>query len=149
MSPSYVSPSYVSPSYVLLCRMLRGALEELVASGGVGSVECRAVAALYALVLAHPVDHRGRCLWCGWAGVVLGRRRRCRIYRVAQYWLHQSRTTLLVTDLANELGMCVVPPPDAGPRVERPGLTIADRPEQDGTEVVSLIGTDSDALCPA
>jgi hypothetical protein len=122
-------------SHQSLHRMLRGALREPVASGRAGSVVCRATAALYALLLEHPVDHRGRCASCGWAGVVFGRRRRCRIHRVAWYWLHQSCTTLLLSRLAGELGLSVPPPPVSGPPPDRPCLTITGRAGQDDIDV--------------
>lgn len=118
-------------SYRLICQMLRRVLREQRASGGVGSVACRATAVLYALLLSHPVDRRGRCAACGWAGAVFERRRRCRIYRVAHYWLHQPYPAL-VTSLASELGVSGLPPV-VRPEPDWPSLTVTGRTEQDGT----------------
>ncbi|MGH3925386.1 MAG: hypothetical protein ACRDTT_21435, partial [Pseudonocardiaceae bacterium] len=42
------------------------------AAGGVDSIQSRACAALYALLMAHPVDRRGRCRSCRRPGAVLG-----------------------------------------------------------------------------
>lgn len=84
-----------------------------------GSVVHRAAAALYALLLEHSVDHRGCCHLCLRPGVLLGRRRPCRIYPVARHWLHEPRTAVLASHLATELGLRVVRPTgggiDAGP----------------------------------
>lgn len=125
-------------SYRLSCQLLRGVLRELVAAGAIGSVACRTAAALYALLLEHPIDQRGRCWSCGRAAaVVLGRRRRCRIYRVVHFWLHQPRTAPLISALTDELGLSLPPPPVPTP--DRPRLRITDRfapDERDGTETV-------------
>jgi hypothetical protein len=104
-------------SYRLICHMLRGVLRDHAESGEVDSPECRAVAALYTLLLTHPIDRRGRCLSCRRAGMVFRRRRPCRIYRVAHYWLHRS-TALLVSSLAGELGLTVAPLPVREPGIE-------------------------------
>jgi hypothetical protein len=133
--------------YLLICRMLREALLERPASGGFGSVMCRATAALYAPLLAHPVDHRGRCPSCGWAGAVPGRRRR--IYRVAWYWLGQPCPARLVSDVASGLGVSIPPPPIR--EYDWSGLTITGRgpfedpPRASGTSAFAAGG----ALCSA
>ena len=93
---------------------------------GVGSVVYRAAAALYALLLEHPVDRRGRCCLCRRSTAVL-RRRHCRIYPVVQYWLHQPGIAVLVSRLATELGLMIQLPPLVGPELDRPGVTIVDR----------------------
>jgi hypothetical protein len=77
-------PAAYQTSRKLLCRTLRGELREVLESGAVSSVGCRAVAALYVLLLEHPIDRQGRCEACRRPGAVLGRRRRwCQVYRVA------------------------------------------------------------------
>ncbi|MGH3755272.1 MAG: hypothetical protein ACRDRP_21770, partial [Pseudonocardiaceae bacterium] len=60
-----------------LHQALHGVLVAAVASGpggpsGIDSVQSRACAALYALLVAHPVDRRGRCRSCRHPGAVLG-----------------------------------------------------------------------------
>ncbi len=119
-------------SYRLICRTLRGVLRDHAELGEVDSQEYRAVAALYTLLLEHPIDRRGRCLSCGWTRTVFGRRQ-CRIYRVSQYWLHQS-TASLVSSLTSELGLTVPPLPITKPRPDRTGLTITGRSERDDTD---------------
>ncbi|MEO9104932.1 MAG: hypothetical protein ABI264_00005 [Pseudonocardiaceae bacterium] len=61
-----------------LCAALRGVLRAVVESprgtGGIGSVECRAVVTLYSLLRDHPVDQWGRCQSCRRPGSVLGLR---------------------------------------------------------------------------
>ena len=98
---------------------------------GFGSVAYVAAAALYALLLEHAVDRRGCCCSCRRPGALVGRRRRrCRIYLVAQQWLGRSRPRQLVPSLATELGLTVPVPPMAGAGRERPGLTVIPRPEK-------------------
>ena len=114
-----MNPSVPQTSYRLLCEGLRRVLAGAVESGpsAVGTIHSRAVAALYELLLNHPVDRRGRCRSCRRPGAVLGRaRRRCRVRMAAAYWLHQPERFLLV-HVARELGLPVphpAPPLDAG-----------------------------------
>ncbi|MGH4023969.1 MAG: hypothetical protein ACRDRV_05220 [Pseudonocardiaceae bacterium] len=111
----------------MLCEMLRGVLVNGVEAGvhGVGSIEMRAVAALYGLLMDHPVDRRGRCRSCRRQGEVLGlRRRRCRVHRTVHFYLYQPDSFLL-SHLAGELGL--------------PKLAGSD-PED--TEVLPVSGTD-------
>lgn len=88
-------------SYDLLLKDLRGMLRAAVESGrrardGVGSIQCRACAVLYALLMDHPVDRRGRCRSCRRPGVVFRwRRRRCRVHREACFYLRNSDDFLL------------------------------------------------------
>ncbi|MGH3922131.1 MAG: hypothetical protein ACRDTT_04550, partial [Pseudonocardiaceae bacterium] len=86
-------------SYDLMSETLRDAVRTAV-DGGPGeaaSVAWRASAALYELLCAHPIDHRGRCRSCWRPGARLGRRRRrCRVYRTASYWLRQPDEVLLL-----------------------------------------------------
>lgn len=87
---------------------LRVFLQEAVDSGGgelisFGSVPCRAVAALYMILLNHPVDRRGRCRSCRRPGAALGRRwRRCRVHGEATLWLNQP-ADFVVSHLIREL----------------------------------------------
>jgi hypothetical protein len=80
-------------SYRLVCDALRGVLRPLVQDGPgaveeVGSILFRASAVLYTLLLDHPIDRQGRCRSCRRSGTVIGLRRRpCRIYLRANYWL--------------------------------------------------------------
>ncbi|MGH3589785.1 MAG: hypothetical protein ACRDZY_16110 [Acidimicrobiales bacterium] len=98
---------------------LRGALRDVLiaavesgpgAAGGIGSLQCRVFATLYALLGAHTVDQRGRCWSCRRPGAVLGfRRRHCRVHREATLWLQQPEW-FLRTRLISELGLTDLPP---------------------------------------
>jgi hypothetical protein len=86
----HASLSVHQTSHGQLSGVLRVAARVAVESESeVGSIGCRASAALYSLLAAHPVDRRGRCRSCrgpGW----LGRRRRvCMVFQKAHYWLRQ------------------------------------------------------------
>ncbi|MGH3599689.1 MAG: hypothetical protein ACRDQH_05325, partial [Pseudonocardiaceae bacterium] len=85
------APSAHQTSHGWLCEVLRGAVQAEAASGpGIGTIECRATAALNALLAAHPVDRRGRCRSCRRPGAWWGRgRRTCLIYWTVHYWLLQ------------------------------------------------------------
>ncbi|MGH3935298.1 MAG: hypothetical protein ACRDS1_10045 [Pseudonocardiaceae bacterium] len=102
-----MSTSVYKTSHDLMCEVLRGALLtvfESGAAGGIGSVPCRAGAALYALLMDHPIDRRGRCRACCRPRAVLGwRRRRCRVHIVAHLYLRGSRD-FLSSHLPSELG---------------------------------------------
>jgi hypothetical protein len=135
-------------SYRLICQVLRGVLRDYAELGEVDSQECRAVAALYTLLLEHPIDRRGRCLSCGRARMVFGCRRQCRIYRVTHYWLHRS-TALLVSSLTRELGLTVPPLPITKPEPDQTGPTITGRSEQDDTdESPTIEATQTDPHAP-
>ncbi|MGH3903853.1 MAG: hypothetical protein ACRDTE_06655 [Pseudonocardiaceae bacterium] len=74
------------------------------AAGGISSVSCRAVAALYLVLLNHPIDRRGRCRSCRRVGAVFGRRyRRCRVHSCVDFWLHQPDEGVLLGHLVSEL----------------------------------------------
>ncbi|MGH3571946.1 MAG: hypothetical protein ACRDR6_25465 [Pseudonocardiaceae bacterium] len=107
-------PSEYEISYALLCRRLRGALENAVLAGhgadGIGSALWQANAALYMLLMGHPVDRRGRCRSCRRSGAVLGfRRRRCRVHGEARFWLLQQPAEFLHSRLLGELGLTDLP----------------------------------------
>ncbi|MGH3933331.1 MAG: hypothetical protein ACRDTF_25520 [Pseudonocardiaceae bacterium] len=117
-------------SYALGCEQLRRILRPVLASGregdgGVLGVEQRACAGLFALLLDHPVDRRGRCRSCRRPGAVFGRRwRRCGVHRTAGHWLQEPHVGVLLRTLAHELDAPVPPPPisadpdtDALPRI--------------------------------
>jgi hypothetical protein len=93
----------------LVCKVLRDVLRAAVdsgpgATGGIESIQCRASATLYRLLMEHPVDQRGRCRSCRRSGGVLGLRRRlCRVHVKAEYWLRQPAEFLHCL-LARELG---------------------------------------------
>lgn len=107
-----MSPSVCQTSDRLMCEALRRVLREAVDSG-VCPASYRACAALYSLLLNHPVDRRGRCRSCRRLGAVLGRRRRrCLVRITAGYWLHQP-DAILLSHLAGELGLAG--PPDDPP----------------------------------
>jgi hypothetical protein len=87
--------SVYQTDYEFMCKVLCGVLADGVRAGlgaeeGIGSLRCRVSGALYALLLTHPVDERGRCRSCRPPGAVFGfRRRRCGVHREASYWLRQ------------------------------------------------------------
>jgi hypothetical protein len=95
--------------------LLRAALRAAVQSGpggagGIDSIQHRACAALYALVMAHPVDRRGRCRSCRRPGAVLGfRRRHCRVQGEVRVWFEQPEW-FLRSLLVSELGLTDLPP---------------------------------------
>lgn len=113
-------PSVYQTSHDLLCQVLRKVLVDVVqagrgAAGGIGSVECQAVATLYMLLMDHPIDRRGRCRSCRRPGAVFGSRwRRCQVYGKANVWLHQPDEALLLRLLAHELGLAAAPRPATG-----------------------------------
>jgi hypothetical protein len=108
-------PSGYEISYALLCQRLRGALANAVLAGpgaaGIGSGPWQVSAALYMLLMGHPVDRRGRCRSCRRSGAVLGfRRRRCRVHGEARFWLLQQPAEFLLSRLVCELGLTDLPP---------------------------------------
>ena len=130
-------------SHELLREALRGGLAAAVGSGRgdgeIGSIPCRASAALYALLGDHPVDQRGRCRSCRSLRELLGRRSRiCRVLVAARFYLYQPEDMLLRL-LANELDQPATPPPsaDAAPDPGRtPGAVLGD---PDATDVLPKI----------
>jgi hypothetical protein len=81
------------------------------AAGGIDSIQSRACAALYVLLMAHSVDRRGRCRSCRRPGAVLGlRHRRCRVHGEARFCLLQQPAEFLRSRLVCELGLTDLPP---------------------------------------
>ena len=82
--------------YEVVYNALRRVLREGVQAGpgtdeGTDSLQCRFAGALYALLMAHPIDRRGRCRCCRRPGSVIGRRRQsCAVYVEVSHWLHES-----------------------------------------------------------
>jgi hypothetical protein len=117
-------------------RLIRDALREALrqamragsgAAGGIDSIECRATAVLYTLLLEHPIDQRGRCRSCRGSGAIIGLRR-CRVHFTAHDWLLlQPDKATLLSHLARELGLGAAPPPGAGSLPDRSLLTITSR----------------------
>ena len=130
-------------SHELLREALRGGLAAAVGSGRgdgeIGSIPCRASAALYALLGDHPVDQRGRCRSFRGLCTRLGRRGRvCRVLVAARFYLYQPEDMLLCL-LASELDQSAASPPnaDAAPDPGRaPGAVLGD---PDATKVLPRI----------
>jgi hypothetical protein len=91
-----------------LCQLLHKVLVNWaqtgkVTTGGVGSIEWRAVITLYSLLRDHPIDQWERCRSCRWPGSILGPRwRPCQIYAKATLCLHQLDEVLLLDLLAED-----------------------------------------------
>ena len=132
---------YYQSSYKFLCDVLRGVLRESAQAGssaeeGVGSLRCRASGALYALLLAHPMDERGRCRSCRRpSGVLMLRPQRCRVHAEASHWLRQPEW-FLYSRVDGEWGLGQQAPPDASAAPEN-----APRPaDPDNTDVLPRVG---------
>jgi hypothetical protein len=128
----HLGRSVYQKSYAVMCALLQRVLGDAVeagpgAAGGIGSVACRATAGLYAVLIDHPIDRRGRCQSCRRPGALLGRPRRCRVYITASYWLYQPDNVLLA-HLARELGVGERLPPGAGAAPTRSTATGAAPP---------------------
>lgn len=105
----------------LVCEALRGVLRPLAQAGPdavdeIGSILYRVSAVVYTLLLDHPIDRRGRCRSCRRPGAIVGLRRRpCRIYLKASYWLlRQPDGPILFSHLADDLGLGTAPASGAG-----------------------------------
>jgi hypothetical protein len=105
-------------SYTFLCELLRGILADGAQAGpdaekGLGSSQCRLSGALYDLLMAHPLDQRGRCRCCRRPGAVLGQRRqRCWVHLTVHCWLRQPEW-LLHDRVIHEWGLGHPSPPSA------------------------------------
>jgi hypothetical protein len=138
-----MSTSVHQRSYDLLCRALRRILHDAVqagpgAAGGIGTIECQAVATLYLLLLDHPIDRQGRCRSCRRPGAVFGSRwRRCRVHIKANLCLHQLDEVLMLSLLSHELGLATASQSATG---AAPGPAPASDP--DDTDVLPAIEPD-------
>jgi hypothetical protein len=73
------------------------------AADGVGSVECRAMVALYSLLMDHRIDQWGRCQSCRRPGSVFGARwRPCQVRSKASLCLDRRDEVLLLELVAGE-----------------------------------------------
>ena len=101
-------PSGSQASHDPLCQVLRKVVEDREragrgAAGRIGSVECRAVVALYSLLLEHAVDQWGRCQSCRRPGSVFGARwRPCQVHSKATLCLDKLDEVLLLSLLPDE-----------------------------------------------
>ncbi|MGH3427533.1 MAG: hypothetical protein ACRDRI_05325 [Pseudonocardiaceae bacterium] len=108
----------------MLCKVLAdGVRIGLGGDGGIGSLQCRVSGALFALLLTHEVDERGRCRSCRHPGVFGWRLRRCDVAREAGFWLRQPDWLL---SSRGTPGLAVGPPLPTGcehctPEREPPG----------------------------
>jgi hypothetical protein len=98
-------------TYGVAYNALRRVLREGVQAGpgadeGIDSLQCRFAGALYALLMAHPIDRHGRCRRCRRRpGSVIGRRRQsCVVYVEVNHWLYQSDERLR-TQAAHQWGL--------------------------------------------
>ena len=113
--------SLYQTSYERMCQVLREALAEGVragrgAAGGIGSIQFRACAAVYWLLLDHPIDRWGRCRSCRRHGALVGSRwRRCRVSGTASLWLEQLDELLLPRLLPHELALGALAAPGRAP----------------------------------
>lgn len=110
-----MSLSVHEASYDLMLERLRGALLAAVAweRGALGTIQYRASVALYVLLDDHSIDRRGRCRSCRGQATLVGRRRRfCRVYLSARFYLYQADDVLLRC-LTDELDVDVREPCDA------------------------------------
>jgi len=112
-------PSVYQTNRERVCGMLRAIVVDGVRAGrgtpeGIGSPLWRVSTTLYALLLAHSLDERGRCRSCRPHGAWLGRRRlhrrRCRVDREASFWLGQQ-DRYLASQAAHRWGLTEPPPP--------------------------------------
>ncbi len=136
-----MSTTVYQTSHDQLCRLLRKVLADGVhagrgVAGGIGSVQFRVSAALYALLLAHPLDQQGRCRSC--RGLVFGWRR-CWVHIEASYWLRQPEE-FLHSWVVREWGLADQSWPDGGAALERDSdIPLVD---SDATEVLPMIEPD-------
>jgi hypothetical protein len=113
--------------YDVMYTALRQVLREGVQAGpgaaeGLDSLPCRVSGALYALLMAHPIDRHGRCRSCRRPGSVLGRRRQdCVVYFEVSCWLGQP-DTLLRARIAHQWQL-----------TRHPAAHVATTPHQDST----------------
>lgn len=108
--------SIYQDNYEFVCKVLCKVLADgvrigLGPEGGIGSVQCRVSGALYALLLTHKVDERGRCRSCRHPGVFGWRLKRCDVHLEASFWLRQPDWLL---SSRGSPGLAVGPPLPTG-----------------------------------
>lgn len=129
-----MSPTVYQTEHGLLCEVMRSFLVgEVQSSRGVGR-SGGAAAALYSLLIAHPVDQQGRCRSCRGPGWLRRRRRVCMVFQKAHYWLRLPSHRVII-HLASDLGVNVpqlsdVADPDATDVLPRIELETGDPPTQ-------------------
>jgi len=106
--------------------LLDGAQAGPGAADGIGSVQVRASATLYGLLMDHPIDRQGRLPVLPTPGA-FERRRRCWVHVHACHWLHHPDIQFLPSQLANEFGLA-----STGAAATKP----------DDTDVLSAIAAD-------
>ncbi|MGH3769878.1 MAG: hypothetical protein ACRDRW_00515 [Pseudonocardiaceae bacterium] len=103
MSPNVPRVGRDDPLRAALRGVLNAAMKSPRGTSGIGSVECRAVITLYALLKDHPVDQWGRCRSCRRPGSVLGSRwRHCQVRDTATWCLRRFDEVLLLSLVADE-----------------------------------------------
>lgn len=107
-----MSPVACHASYSFMCQALRGFLVDVVESRDhdvVDTIAFRASATLYAMLLNHPIDEKGRCRSCRRSAAGFGRRRRrCRVHLLTGLHMLYSGDFLL-SYVAGELGLDPIP----------------------------------------
>jgi hypothetical protein len=142
----YPCSSWYPLSHESLCTLLRGVLAEGVQAGcgaeeGIASLRCRASGALYALLMAHPIDQHGRCHCCARPGVLRGHpRQHCRVHFLAHYWLRQPEW--LLSFQLDEWGLGRPSPPRAPGGADH----LSDPTDPAGTDVPPPIEVPSDPV---
>lgn len=108
--------------------------------GGIGSVEWRVRAALWALLGGHRIDGRGRCRSCRGPGGLRWRRRGvCRVLVTARFYLSQP-VDVLLWHLSSEVEAGVASPGDVGRRVGVGAATRVAPQDPAGTGVLAGVG---------
>jgi hypothetical protein len=121
------SPSMHQAVYDVMYTALRRVLREGMQAGPgakeeIDSLPCRVSGALYALLMAHPIDRHGRCRSCRRPGSVLGRRRQdCVVCFEVSYWLSQPDRVLRAR-IAHQWGL-----------TRQPAAGVATAPGRDST----------------
>lgn len=100
MSSSVSRVDRAEPLRVVLRDVLRAAVDSSGGMNALGSVECRAMLALYWLLGDHRVDRWGRCRSCRRPGSVVGSRWcSCQVYDRATWCLQRFDEVLLLSVL--------------------------------------------------
>jgi hypothetical protein len=105
VSPNHYPRGDHDPLREALRAVLLVAVESMAdAADGIDSIQSRACAALYVLLMHHPIDRQGRCRLCPRPRALPGFRRRCQVRTQARFWLQQP-AQFLTSQLINELGL--------------------------------------------